>query len=201
MKKILALVFALILAFSACSVAFAAAEFACESCHAVLADQKALDAHNNGGCLVQFKACQYCGSKIEAAYIELHEGECPKGAADCDYCGKKALANQNALEAHQASADCAKKCDKCGVEVTCAGKDDHKCAVEDQIKNPSTWEKLAEKVVELLGKVDWKGLADKVVTAVKGIDFDGIVAKIKPIFEKVVDVFENVELPEIPAAK
>ena len=190
MKKFLAIVFTLIFALSACTVAFAA-DFECTACHAILADQKSLDAHNNGGCLVQFKACQYCGAKVETAYIGLHEGECPKGAADCDYCGKEDLANQNALAAHKETTACKKACDKCGKDVTCAEAEAHKCGVKEQIENPTTWKNLAKKVVELLSKVDWKGLVDKVIGAVKGIDFEGIIGKVKPLIEKVPALLEG----------
>ena len=191
MKKFIALVFALIFALSACTVAFAA-NFECDACHAILADQKSLDAHNNGGCLVQFKACQYCGAKVETAYIELHEGECPKGAADCDYCGKENLANQNALAAHNATEACKAKCADCGVEVKFAEKDAHKCVIEDQIANTVAninWEEVLNKIVEFVSSIDFdaiiaevEGIIAEVEALLADIDFEGILADVKGMF-------------------
>ena len=167
MKKFLAIVFSLIFALSACTVAFAA-DFECGACQAVFADQKALDAHNNGGCLEQFAACQYCAAKVRIANADgtelvdnltKHEAECPKGASTCDKCGK-ALANKAAADAHE-------------------------CATEDVVKS------VADKAIDALKKVDWKALADKVVNLVKGIDFEGLIAKIKPLVEKVVTLVKG----------
>lgn len=183
MKKFFALVFALIFALSACTVAFAAT-YECEVCHAVLADQKALDAHNNGGCLMQFKACQYCGVKVETAYIELHEGECPEGSADCDYCGKEDLANQNALAAHKASDNCKAKCADCGVEVKFADKDSHECAIEDQIANT-------------VANIDWEEVLNKVIEFVKTIDFDALVAEVEGIIAEVEAVLADLDIEGI----
>ena len=167
MKKFLAIVFALIFALSACTVAFAA-DYECGACQAIFADEKALTAHNNGGCLEQFAACQYCDAKVRIATedgtkeienLAKHEAECPKGATTCDKCGAS-LKNQ-------------------------AAKADHACDTKDVAEN------VLGKVVDALGKVDWEGLANKVVDAVKGINFDEIIAKIKPIIEKVVDLVKG----------
>jgi len=186
MKKILAIVFALIFALSACTVAFAAAEFECTECHAILANQAALDAHNNGGCLIQFKACQYCGAKVETAYIELHEGECPKGAADCDYCGKKDLANQNALAAHKATDKCVAACADCGVKVAFTDKDAHKCAIEDQVANT-------------VANIDWEEVLNKVIEFVKSIDFDEIIAKVEGVIAEVEVLLADIDFEGILA--
>lgn len=183
MKKFIALVFALIFALSACTVAFAA-DYECSECHAILADQKALDAHNNGGCLVQFKACQYCGAKVETAYIELHEGECPKGEADCDYCGKEGLANQNALTAHQATDKCVAKCATCGVDVAYADKDAHECEIADQVTNT-------------VANIDWEEVLNKVIEFVKTIDIDAIVAEVEGIIAEVEALLADLDLEGI----
>lgn len=161
MKKFLAILFSLIFALSATTVAFAA-DFVCTECHAVLESQKALDAHNNGGCLKQFKACQYCSSKIATANLEAHEADCPKGAGSCEYCGE-AYDTQAEYAAHKDS-DC-KMINTVGSEDTA---------------------KIVNKVIDVVKGIDWEGLGNKVVDAVKGIDFEGIIAKIKPIIEKVV---------------
>lgn len=172
MKKFLAIVFALIFALSACTVAFAADE--CSACHAVFTDAKAETAHMNGDCLIQFKACQFCGAKVRVTDVNgdalkngdvvidnlgAHEAECPKGASTCSKC--------NAPLANKAAADA------------------HTCATEDVANN------VLDKAIEALKEVDWKSLADKVVGVVKGIDFEGIIAKIKPLIEKVVDLVKG----------
>ena len=185
MKKFLAIVFALIFALSACTVAFAAS-YECTECHAILASESALEAHNNGGCLVQFKACQYCGAKVETAYIELHEGECPKGAADCDYCGKEDLANQNALEAHKATDACKAKCADCGVEVKYAEKDAHECLVEDQIANT-------------VATIDWEAVLNEVIAFISDIDFDAIIAEIEGIIAEVEALLADIDFDGILA--
>ena len=167
MKKFLAIVFSLIFALSACTVAFAA-DYECGACQAVFADEKALAAHNNGGCLEQFATCQYCDAKVRIATedgtkeienLSKHEAECPKGATSCDKCGA-ALKNQ-------------------------AAKADHACDTKDVAEN------ILGKAIDALKEVDWKSLADKVVGVVKGIDFEGLIAKIKPLIEKVVDLVKG----------
>ncbi|MBE6820033.1 MAG: hypothetical protein E7516_03180 [Ruminococcaceae bacterium] len=160
MKKFLAIVFALIFALSACTVAFAGADdLTCDTCLAKLADEKAYNAHVNGGCLVDFKACQYCEAKVATANLEAHEAECPKGASACDKCGAD-LANKAAADAHE-------------------------CAPADIANN------VLDKAIDALKNVDWADVANKIVDAVKGIDFEGIIAKIKPIFEKVVELVKG----------
>ena len=163
MKKFLAIVFSLIFALSACTVAFAAKDtLTCDSCLVKLSDEKAYDAHVNGGCLVDFKACQYCEAKVATANVEAHEAECPKGASTCDKCGAD-LANEAAADAHK----------KAG------------CDTKELAEN------VLDKAIDALKKVDWKSLADKVVGAVKGIDFQGLIAKIKPVIEKVVELVKG----------
>lgn len=159
MKKFLAIVFSLIFALSACTVAFASAEdLTCDTCLAKLADEKAYNAHINGGCLVDFKTCQYCEAKVATNNLEAHEAECPKGASTCDKCGAD-LANKAAADAHE-------------------------CATEDVVKNVADkaidalkevdWKALADKVVDLVKGIDFEGLiakikplVEKVVTLVK----------------------------------
>lgn len=164
MKKFLALVFALIFALSACTVAFAA-DYECTVCHAILADQKALDEHNNGGCLEQFRDCQYCGAKVLKDSLADHEADCPKGACACDYCGED-FATKGEYDAHLET-----------------------CKAEN---NNIPVASIMDKIVEAVKGIDWADLANKVVEAVKGIDFEGIIAKIKPIIEKVVALVEGV---------
>lgn len=147
MKKFLALVFALIFALSACTVAFAAAEnLTCDTCKVKLADEKAYNAHVNGGCLIDFKACQYCAAKVATADLDAHEAECPKGASTCDKCGAD-LANKAAADAHT-------------------------CATEDVVNNVADkaidalkavdWKALADKVVEAVKGIDFEGIIAKI---------------------------------------
>lgn len=166
MKKFLAIVFALIFALSACTVAFAA-DFECSECHAVLADQKALDAHNNGGCLEQFEACQYCAAKVATANLEAHEADCPKGAGKCEYC----------------DADYATQADY-------AEHKKNDCKMINTVGEDAA--PIVDKVIDALKEVDWEALANKVVDAVKGIDIEGIIAKVKPLIERVVELIKNV---------
>ncbi len=158
MKKFLAIVFALIFALSACTVAFAA-DFECETCHAVLASQKDLDAHKNGGCLVDFKTCQYCAAKVATDNLEAHEADCPKGASTCDKCGA-ALATQADAKAHA-----------CATEDVANNVLDK---VVDALKEVD-WASLANKVVDAVKGIDFEGLIakikpliEKVVDLVKG---------------------------------
>ena len=158
MKKFLAIVFTLIFALSACTVAFAA-DFECETCHAVLASQKDLDAHKNGGCLVDFKTCQYCAAKVATDNLAAHEAECPKGASTCDKCGAN-LATQADAKAH-----------------TCATEDVANNVLDkvvDALKEVD-WKSLADKVVGAVKGIDFEGLiakikplVEKVVELVKG---------------------------------
>lgn len=147
MKKFLAIVFSLIFALSACTVAFAGeADLTCDTCLAKLADAKAYAAHVNGGCLVDFKTCQYCEVKVATANLEAHEAECPKGASKCDKCGA-ALENAAAAE-------------------------DHACATEDVAENLANkaidalkevdWKALADKVVGAVKSIDFEGIIAKV---------------------------------------
>lgn len=168
MKKFLAILFSLIFALSATTVAFAdASNLTCDTCLAKLGDEKAYNAHINGGCLIDFKECQYCDVKVAKDNIDAHELECPKGASKCDKCGAE-LANKAAAEAHTS------------------------CAIEDLAKN------VVNKLIDALKEVDWKEVGDKIVDTVKGIDFEGIIAKIKPIFEKIIAfVTEAIESAEV----
>ncbi len=175
MKKFLAILFSLIFALSATTVAFAdAANLTCDTCLAKLGDEKAYNAHINGGCLIDFKECQYCDVKVSKDNIEAHEAECPKGAGKCEYCGE-AYDTQADYAAHKKS-DC-KMINTVGSEDTA---------------------KIVNKVIDVVKGIDWKDLADKVVGVVKGIDFEGLIAKIKPIFEKIVafvtDAIESAEV-------
>ena len=192
MKKFLAIVFALIFALSACTVAFAATSYECSDCHAVLADEKAYSAHINGGCLEKFTDCKYCAARVDRNLITDHEDACPKGIKACDYCGEEFT--QGELKVHAAEEECI--CKACGKATTVINNEKtHKCEIADKVVNTvtdkKTWEALAEKAIDALKKVDWKELADKVVGVVKGIDFEGIIAKVKPIIEKVVDLIKN----------
>ena len=175
MKKFLAIVLSLIFALSACTVAFAA-DYECSVCHAICADEKALIAHNNGGCLQQFTSCQYCAARVETAKAADHEANCPKGAGKCEYCDAS-YGSQAEYEAHKA---------ECKMITTLGSEDTAK---------------IVDKIIEAVKGINWSDLANKVVNLVKGIDFNGIIAKVKPIFEKVVGLLENIELPEVPAAK
>ena len=163
MKKFLSLVLALVMALSVTVVGFAdLANLTCDSCLAKLSDEKAYNAHINGGCLIDFKACQYCTAKVATNDLGAHELECPKGAGKCEYCNE-AYDNQADYAAHKAG----------------------ECKMINTVGSEDT-AKIVDKVLDFLADVDWKGLADKVVDAVKGIDIGGLVAKIKPIVEKIV---------------
>lgn len=168
MKKFLAIVFSLIFALSACTVAFAGVEdLTCDSCLAKLETVDAYNKHINGGCLVDFKACKFnCGAKIATANVEAHELTCPKGAGKCEYCDAD-YATQADYAAHKAN-DCKM--------INTVGED----------AAP-----IVDKVLDALKNVDWKSLADKVVDLVKGIDIQGLIAKIKPVIEKVVELVKG----------
>lgn len=177
MKKFLAVLFSLIFALSATTVAFAgAADLTCDTCLAKLADEKAYNAHVNGGCLVDFKDCQYCKAKVATANLEAHEAECPKGAGACEYCG----------EAY-------------GTQAEYAAHKDSECKMINTVGSEDT-AKVVNKVIDVVKGIDWKELGDKVVGVVKGIDFEGLIAKIKPIIEKVV-AFITDAIGEAEAAK
>ncbi|MBR4858849.1 MAG: hypothetical protein IKU08_06655 [Clostridia bacterium] len=167
MKKFLAIVFSLIFALSAFTVAFAA-ENTCPYCKDVIADEVAYNEHISGGCDVKFRSCKYgCGAKFsEAANLEVHEDACPKGAGNCEYCDA-AYANQAAYEAHKEN--------ECKI-VTTVGED----------AAP-----VVDKVIDTLKTVNWEALANKIVDAVKSIDIEGLIAKIKPVIEKVVSLVKD----------
>lgn len=165
MKKFLAILFSLIFALSATTVAFASeADLTCdaEGCHAKLADEKAYTAHINGGCLVLFKSCTYCGARVANDKLAAHEEACPKGAGSCEYCGE-AYDTQADYKAHK----------------------DSECKMINTVGSEDA-AKVVNKVIDVIKGIDWEDLGNKVVDAVKGIDFEGIIAKIKPIFEKIV---------------
>lgn len=171
MKKFLAIVFSLIFALSACTVAFAAADFKCPECHAILESQTALDKHLNGGCQVAFKDCKYgCGVKISAEELDAHYAVCPKYSETCEYCGEKF--------------------------DTAAKNEAHECKILELAGGNETIAGLIAKLIDAVKNIDWAELANKVIDFVKGIKIDEIVGKIKPVVEKVVGLFEK-----IPAAK
>lgn len=165
MKKFLAVLFSVIFALSATTVAFAGAEnLTCDTCFEVLGTTEAYNKHVAGGCLVDFEPCQYCNGNIANANHEAHELQCPKGAGTCEFCGKD-YATQADYAAHKES----------------------ECKVTGAIGDKVPVATIFDKVVEALKGVDWKGLVGKVGDLIGGIDFEGLIAKIKPIIEKVVD--------------
>ena len=168
MKKFLAIVFSLIFALSACTVAFAdAAEWTCpeEGCKAVLSSKALYEAHINGGCLVKFTDCEHCKARVDRANIDAHIANCPKYSSACEYCGEKFDSK--------------------------AKEDAHECKVVEFAGGNETVAGVIAKAVDALKNVDWKSLADKVVDLVKGIDFQGLIAKIKPVIEKVVELVKG----------
>lgn len=175
MKKFLAVLFALIFALSATTVAFAGVEtLTCDTCFEVLPSLAEYNKHVSGGCLVDFEPCKYCGGNIANENLEAHQLMCPKGAGKCEFCGKD-YATQADYAAHK-EADC---------KVT--------TSIGDKIPVAT----VVDKVVEVVKGIDWADLGGKVVDAVKGIDFEGLIAKIKPIFEKIVAfVTENFPVAE-----
>lgn len=184
MKKFLAIVFSLIFALSACTVAFAGeADLTCDSCKAKLVDAKAYAAHVNGGCLVDFKDCQYCDVKVATDDLATHEGSCPKGAEACAWCGEMQDC-QNCLKEHKAAADCTKKCADCGAAVKLADEKTHECAVEDQIANT-------------VANIDWEEVLNKVIEFVKTIDFDALVAEVEGIIAEVEAVLADLDIEGI----
>ncbi len=137
MKKFFAIVFALIFALSACTVAFAA--YTCESCKASLADEKAYKAHINGACKVDFKTCEYCSETIYKDNVEAHNAVCPEKAkqeADkdtenvkhvCEVCAT-VFTNRTDYMAHMNSGCLVayKPCPYCGATIDDAALEDHK---------------------------------------------------------------------------
>ena len=105
MKKFLAVLFALIFALSATTVAFAGVEtLTCDTCFEVLPSLAEYNKHVSGGCLVDFEPCKYCGGNIANENLEAHQLMCPKGAGKCEFCGKD-YATQADYAAHK-EADC-----------------------------------------------------------------------------------------------
>ncbi len=167
MKKFLAVFFSVLFALSACTVAFASADdLTCdaEGCYAKLADEKAYEAHINGGCLVLFKSCAYCEARIANEDLEAHQLACPKGAGECEFCGK-GYDTQADYNAHKES----------------------ECKVTGAIGDKVPVATIFDKVVEAIKGIDWGGLIGKIGDLIGGIDFGGLIAKIKPILEKVVE--------------
>lgn len=170
MKKFLAIVFTLIFALSACTVAFATAEnLTCESCKAKLVDEKAYNAHINGGCQVDFKTCEFCKERVATTSLEDHYKVCPSYKSTCEYCGE----SFNSYDKEAA----------------------HECKIVEVAGGNEDVANIIAKALEALKSVDWAELANKVVDAVKSIDLEGIIAKVKPIIEKVVAFVGEIELP------
>ena len=164
MKKFLAVLFALMFALSATTVAFASVEdLTCDTCFEVLPSLTEYNKHVSGGCLVDFEPCQYCKGNIKNENLAAHEANCPKGAGTCEFCG----------------ADY-------GTQAEYAAHKESDCKVTTSIGDKVPVATLVDKVVELVKGIDWADLGDKVVGAVKGIDFNGLIEKIKPVFEKIV---------------
>lgn len=164
MKKFLAVLFALIFALSATTVAFAGVEnLTCDSCFEVLPTLAKYNEHISGGCLVDFEPCQYCKGNIRNENLEAHEANCPKGAGTCEFCG----------------ADY-------GTQAEYAAHKENDCKVTTAIGDKIPVATVVDKIVEVVKGIDWADLGGKVVDAVKGIDIGGLVEKIKPIFEKIV---------------
>ncbi len=165
MKKFLAVFFAVIFALSSMTVAFASeADLTCDTCFAKCPDAKAYAAHVNGGCLVDFKACQYCETKVATDDLAAHEASCPKSACSCKYCGE---------------------------DFETVGKYDAHIEACKAANNNIPMDEIKDKVVDTVKSIDWKGLLDKVIGVVKGIDFDGLIAKVKPVIEKVVELVKG----------
>ncbi len=169
MKKFLSVFFAIFFALSVTSVAFASEEnLTCDTCYAKLETKEAYSKHINGGCLVDFKSCQYCGARVAEADLANHEASCPKGACTCKYCGKD-FETKGAHDEH---------IDACKAEY-----------------NNIPVDEVKDKVVDTVKGIDWGSLLGKIVDAVKGligsIDLGGLIAKIKPLFEKVIELIKG----------
>lgn len=144
MKKFLAIVFALIFALSACTVAFAGS-FKCEHCKANFSTEELYKAHINGECTVLFQACEYCAAKISKEDMDAHLNVCTKKADadkkaeddklhryECIEC-KKVFESKEAFNNHFYYGGCDvmyTTCGYCGdrIHVNCSVHDD--CVVE-----------------------------------------------------------------------
>lgn len=164
MKKFLAILFSLIFALSATTVAFAGAEnLTCESCYEVLGTLDAYNKHISGGCLIDFEPCKYCGGNIANENLEAHQLICPDGAGKCEFCGEGY-----------------------GTQAEYAAHKENDCKVTGAIGDKIPVATIFDKVVEAVKGIDWADLGSKIADVFKGIDFEGIIAKIKPVFEKIV---------------
>ena len=194
MKKFLSLVLALVMAFSVATVGFAAAattitckncdkmfetaeaynahldackapvNFTCSSCLVRFDSKDAYDKHINGGCLIDFKTCQYCAATVASEYHETHEKNCPKGACVCDTCGKE-FENQKAKDAHE-------ECEPKDVAENVGNK------LLDTLKGVD-WEDLFGKVTGVFKGINF----DSIISTIKPI-FEKIIAFFTDAFGK-----------------
>ena len=181
MKKFFALVFALIFALSACTVAFAAEAtttttaapqtYECDKCHKVLKSASAFNEHYyGGGCDVLFADCPYCADRILAAHKDEHYGVCKDYSETCKYCTEE-FDTKAKFEAH-------------------------KCEVLGAVENEDVAGVVGDAITAVKG-IDWEEVLNKVIEFVKSIDFDALVAEVEGIIAEVEAVLADLDIEGI----
>lgn len=208
MKKILAIVFTLIFALSACTVAFAATATTtvdCSVCKMKFDDNAAYNAHladckaANTETLHKWECCE-CHKvfKDEATFnAHYYGGGCDVLYASCKYCEERIL--KDATEEHYGLCiKYSEVCEFCGEEFDTKAKfEAHNCEVlgflanEDIAKIVGTviiaiknidWEEVLGKIGEVLGGIDFEGLIGKVTGLFGDIDFEDLLGKVTGLF-------------------
>lgn len=208
MKKILAIVFTLIFALSACTVAFAeeakAFNATCKYCEKIFTDVKVYNDHIDACKKANTETkeedpeenvkhvCAVCAAVFDTrtAYMDHMNGDCLVAYKVCPYC--EATIDTAAIDDHKAICPKgARNCDYCFEDFATQGEyDAHlKACKEKFLSIPVA--KVVRAVLELIENTDWGSLFGKIGDALKGIDLGGIVEKIKPVFEKIPALLEG----------
>ena len=203
MKKFLAIVFSLIFALSACTVAFAATE-TCTTCKQKFETVEAYNEHLKDCKPITYKYnCEFCNAGFDTAEaFNNHLGGKAETADNCDVryrsckygCGNSFDTVAELTDHQDICPKYSETCKYCG-ETSTSKADNDKHLKDCTLKNVSGDNEavagILNKAIDALKNVDWKALADKVVDLVKGIDFEGLIAKIKPLVEKVVTLVKG----------
>lgn len=192
MKKFLAIVFTLIFALSACTVAFAADAanvFTCANCGEKYDTTTAYNEHiktcKPAASVPQTWMCDRCQKvfKDEAALNDHYfAGGCDVTFEDCKYCGERIF--EEGIEKHYNTCiKFAETCAYCGKDDFAnydefAAHEDGNCKVINAIGDKIKVAEIVNKIIEFLKGVDWAGLFAKVGELVGGIDFEGLIGKV-----------------------
>lgn len=208
MKKFLAIVFTLIFALSACTVAFAATVIDCPYC-----DQKfeTTDAYNTHvvGCKAEHDAaneetlhrfecleCRKVFESEEAFNNHFYYGGCDVMYTTCGYCEDRIHVNCSEhddciVEHYKVCIKYSDNCKYCGKSFTDytehmkhQGEDDvisGECCVRTTINNDDISKVIGSiiiAVVDFFKTTDWGAVLAKVGEVVGGIDFEGLIGKV-----------------------